>query len=192
MLHRPVESAARSRPLSARAKLAGRAHSEALAAGTNTYPAVGYVQISDQIADSIVRQFLETMFLRHLAYHAARRWNSWRSAFNSAQFSTTLWLGCASGLGLTACLAALTGILPRQLNPLLAGPDWLWSAMLFPVFLVCDHYVEKITDRYKSPTSADQLEQYKPLRERLIWLAQSFSTLAMFFLMCWLHFLATK
>jgi hypothetical protein len=132
------------------------------------------------------------MFFRHLAYQAARRWNSWRGAFNSALSLTVLWLGSAIGLGLTACLAAITGILPRPLNPLLVGPDWLWWAMLCPVFLICDNYLEKITDRYKNSTSADQLEQYKTHRERLIWLAQSFSILAMLFLTVWLHVLATE
>jgi hypothetical protein len=147
----------------------------------------GHLPMSVRAANSVARQFLEAMFFRHFAFHAARRWNTWQNAFNSAQFSTALWLGSAIWLGLTACLAALTGILPRQLNPLIAGPDWLWWAMLLPVFFVCDSYIEGITDRCKNSTSAVELEQYKSLQERTIWLAQSLSILLMFFLIVWLR-----
>lgn len=134
-----------------------------------------------------MERFIETMFLRHLARHFLRSKSSWSLSFLAAQYATLLWLGFAMVLVMTAILAALSGVLPRHLNPL-TGPSWVWPTLWLPVFYFCNGYIKRITSRYKAVVSPIDLTQFNAPRERRIWLAESLSVLPVFYLAVWLWF----
>ena len=121
-------------------------------------------QIED-IQEAAMAGFLNSMFLRHLARYSSRSWLSWRSAVNAAITVTSVWLTSAVVFLITAIVGCLKLLLPTHF-PHFGGPEWLYPALTFPLFIICDRYVVRLASCASDGISEDALQTYNTPSQR--------------------------